>query len=367
MSDGVFLERGGELIAMELAPYDVEADLQRLLEQHPALLSGRQIDPDEPREWLLIAREQGLPGAIDGPDQWSVDHLFVDQAGVPTIVEVKRSTDTRIRREVVGQMLDYAANGVRYWPVERLQADLAARVGGQDEANSAVVELLGRAGGAVSVEAFWGQVQANLAAGRLRLLFVADVIPETLRRIIEFLNEQMTQCEVLGIEIRQYAADGHRVFTPTVIGQTSESRRTKRNTTDDRTFDQLLAAASVAVRDVERWLSDLARVHGWEVTTSKTGRQYRLPNNWTLVQLFPGDGGGSLQFMLGAVADAGLDEEARALLTELSAIAGRPLAHRQPWARVDGFHEHWEQFADEWLPRYASAVDRAATLLSATP
>jgi hypothetical protein len=66
------------------------------------LLSGRQIDADAPREWLLIGREQGLPSATGGPDQWSVDHLFVDQAGVPTIVEVKRSTDTRIRREVVG-------------------------------------------------------------------------------------------------------------------------------------------------------------------------------------------------------------------------------------------------------------------------
>ena len=31
---------------------------------------------------------------------------------MPTLVEVKRSSDTRIRREVVGQMLHYAANAV---------------------------------------------------------------------------------------------------------------------------------------------------------------------------------------------------------------------------------------------------------------
>jgi len=43
------------------------------------------------------------------------------------VVEVKRGTDTRIRREVVGQMLDYAANAVsaggadRADPGERLQ------------------------------------------------------------------------------------------------------------------------------------------------------------------------------------------------------------------------------------------------------
>jgi hypothetical protein len=29
-------------------------------------------------------------------------------------LEVKRSSDTRIRREVVGQMLDYAANGASF-------------------------------------------------------------------------------------------------------------------------------------------------------------------------------------------------------------------------------------------------------------
>jgi hypothetical protein len=35
-------------------------------------------------------------------------------------VEVKCSIDTRIRPEVVGQMLDYVANPVVYWPVETL-------------------------------------------------------------------------------------------------------------------------------------------------------------------------------------------------------------------------------------------------------
>ncbi|MCO6480232.1 MAG: hypothetical protein J5I94_26570 [Phaeodactylibacter sp.] len=49
-----------------------------------------------------------------------MDHLFVDQDAIPTLVEVKRSTDTRIRREVVGQILDYAANAALFWPIERL-------------------------------------------------------------------------------------------------------------------------------------------------------------------------------------------------------------------------------------------------------
>jgi hypothetical protein len=48
-SDGMFLMRDRELVEMRYAPYEAEADLQVLLEHHPALLPGRQIDPASPR------------------------------------------------------------------------------------------------------------------------------------------------------------------------------------------------------------------------------------------------------------------------------------------------------------------------------
>jgi hypothetical protein len=50
-------------------------------------------------------------GMTVGGAWWSLDHLVVDQDAVPTFVEVKRASDTPARREVVAQMLDYAANG----------------------------------------------------------------------------------------------------------------------------------------------------------------------------------------------------------------------------------------------------------------
>jgi hypothetical protein len=52
------------------------------------------------------------------------------------------------------------------------------------------------------VDAYWARVGANLASGRLRLIFVADEIPAELKRIIEFLNEQMRPTEVLGVEVK---------------------------------------------------------------------------------------------------------------------------------------------------------------------
>jgi hypothetical protein len=111
-----------KLASMTEAPYDSEAILQELLASHPDLLAREQIDSDEPRRWLLVKREMVVGRNEDAAARWAVDHLFLDQDAVPTLVEVKRSSDTRIRREVVGQLLDYAANAVAHWPVEEIQA-----------------------------------------------------------------------------------------------------------------------------------------------------------------------------------------------------------------------------------------------------
>src|ERR1700753_2162822 len=98
------LTKDGGLTPMKATQFLLETDFQRLLEDYPELLSGELIDPDNPRKWLLVAREIAVPGEEDGTGIWSADHLFLDQDGIPTIVEVKRQSDTRLRREVVAQM-----------------------------------------------------------------------------------------------------------------------------------------------------------------------------------------------------------------------------------------------------------------------
>ena len=70
--------------------YATEAHLQELLASHPDLLSA----DGEPRRWVLISREFGIASEQDSSDRWSIDHLFIDQQAIPTLVEVKRSTDT---------------------------------------------------------------------------------------------------------------------------------------------------------------------------------------------------------------------------------------------------------------------------------
>jgi hypothetical protein len=226
MAGGIYLRHGDELIAMAEQPYATEDVLQKLLEDYPELLADDR-DGGEPRRWLLIAREVSVASDDSGAGRWSVDHLFVDQDGVPTLVEVKRSSDTRIRREVVGQMLDYAANAVVYWRLDRLRATFEA--GCEKLGTDAASVLADFLPSGEDADAFWERIKTNLAAGRLRLVFVADEIPSELRRIVEFLNEQMATTQVLAIEIKQYVdSDGkHQTIVPRLLGQTEAARQAK--------------------------------------------------------------------------------------------------------------------------------------------
>lgn len=183
-------QENGSLREMRESPYASEERLQDLLVDYPDLLAGDQMDEEEPRRWLLVSREVGVSVEEGGADWWSLDHLFLDQDAVPTLVEVKRSSDTRIRREVVGQMLDYAANAVVYWPVRTIRDEFDATCQdlGSDPSQS-IADLLGEEDDDGSlVEGYWNQVKTNLQAGKIRLVFVADEIPRELRRIVEFLN-----------------------------------------------------------------------------------------------------------------------------------------------------------------------------------
>jgi len=119
-------------------------------------------------------------------------------------------------------MLDYAANCVLYWPVEFIKQRFEETCHERgSEPGMVVGEFIGLSGtpendGAIA--RFWELVETNLRAGKIRLIFAADEIPSELRRVVEFLNEQMNPAEVLAIEIRQYVGMGVRTLVPSVIG-----------------------------------------------------------------------------------------------------------------------------------------------------
>ncbi len=255
----IYLREKDGLVPMTEARYDAEDILQGLLADYPDLLAGDQMRPSEPRRWLLISREAGVPDSEGGQPRWSLDHLFIDQDAIPTLVEVKRSSDTRIRREVVGQMLDYAANILAYWPGGQLRQAFEDRPrAGLDGPDLEVLRLLGIAPtsedeASHSIDEYWQRAAANLAARQIRLVFVADVIPPELQRIVEFLNENLVRAEVLAVEVKQYVGEGRQTLVPRVIGRTAAAEDVKQ-------------ASGGATRPVRRnWTIDEFRASAVEV------------------------------------------------------------------------------------------------------
>jgi hypothetical protein len=222
MNGKIFLlKNDNELIEMEEREYPSELILQELVADYPNLLAGYEMDEENPRKWLLVKKEQELYSPDEGSNVVYLDHLLLDQDGVPTLVEVKRSSDTRIRREVVGQMVDYASNAVVYLQVEEMIANVNLNFPDLDMAEILCHEL----GFEGDPDEFWGKVKTNLQAGKVRMVFLADIIPPELRRMVEFLNEQMDPAEAFAVEVKQYVGEGLKTLVPRLIGQTAEAQK----------------------------------------------------------------------------------------------------------------------------------------------
>jgi hypothetical protein len=218
-SAALFLRDGDSLVALSEQAYDTEDVLQELLAKHPDLLPGEAMNPDDPRRFILVKREARVAGM-------ELDHLFIDQDAVPTLVETKRGSNTQVRREVVAQMLDYAANAAGDWSADKLCGWVEERCAAESRSAEEVLAELDH--GFESDADFWAHVEQNVRDGKVRLLFVADEIPSSLQRVVEFLNERMTPTEVLAAEIRQFlSADGKQLLQADLLGQTEKARDIK--------------------------------------------------------------------------------------------------------------------------------------------
>jgi hypothetical protein len=205
---------------LPLTDFAKELELHSLISQVPALLNECLSEPVV--QWLVVRNEMPIPDHADGPDRWAVDVLLLDRSGTTTFVEVKRSRDPRARREVVAQMLDYAANGSSYLDIGNIRQMLQERAEREEGFPAVLQNLTGE-----DPDEYWRRVRSKLASGQVRLVFVADRIPNELRRLVEFLNEKMPDVQVLALEVRQFKIESRRVVIGEAIGNTMRSQDVK--------------------------------------------------------------------------------------------------------------------------------------------
>ncbi len=329
MAERIYNRTGnGSLDPLIEERFSTEDELQALIAEHPEILDGEQIRPGDPRRWLLITREKGIADSSESGARWSVDHLIVDQDAVPTLVEVKRGSNSELRRTVVGQMLDYAANARQTWTAGELRQSFekTASEDGVDP-DERLRELL-ETDDETDEGQFWEKVETNLTAQKMRLLFVADEIPDELEQIVRFLNAQMPNVEVLAVEIKQFKGHTSQTLVPRVVGRVANvtairSSGTRQNLTREAFLSEFDEDGSRSV--AERFL-EVAEASGAILrrgTTSFTVRvrckllRQRITVAWLCLPSVESGWGGSRDFTFGTALfgdDAPTENELRSVL-----------------------------------------------------
>jgi hypothetical protein len=193
-----------------------EATLRDLIADHPEMLPILDLDPSYGR-LVTVTKELSIPGV------GFVDVLLIDEHGRLVVVECKLWRNPQARREVVGQILDYARELSRfgYEDLQR-QVSIATRRQG-----NVLYALAREAGGTLDEAEFVDRVTRDLTAGRFLLLVVGDGITEGTRRIGEYLRAQPGLAFAFGlIEMAEYrhtdAGGAERtIMQPRILAQTA--------------------------------------------------------------------------------------------------------------------------------------------------
>jgi len=189
---------GGEWAPPSVTSYSTEAHLQSVLGSQPSLLPGVGASP--------VAVREIQTGS--GP----LDVLVIDVDGQITLVECKLASNSEIRREIVGQVLDYASS---LWRMSFDDLDSRWRQRHPDQLGILdALDLDGEEASSVATA-----IEQNLAAGRFNVVLAVDVINNGLRRIVEFLNDRTaSDLSIVAIQLRYARHDDVEILVPTVYG-----------------------------------------------------------------------------------------------------------------------------------------------------
>jgi len=188
-----------------------EAEIQAFVHAHPDCLPIAEIDPVFVAP-VAVCRELNT---MAGP----IDNLLITPSGLPIIVECKLWRNPEGRREVVGQILDYAKELSR-WSSSDLQREVAKRT---DLPGNPLLSLLREAGHEVDEIAFNDALTSNLRRGRFLLLIVGDGIREGVEAIASYLQAHLGLHFSLGlVEMPIFRLpDGSHLVTPRILARTT--------------------------------------------------------------------------------------------------------------------------------------------------
>lgn len=190
---------------VESSAYTDESHLQKLLDDSPEIVSLDEIRPDA-GPLVVTIREFSLPVG-------SIDLLGFTARGNIVIIECKRAANTQAKREVIGQILDYAAH---LWENTYEALDEKVKVA----KGLSLAELVHtKTGEDWDEEEFRSNVRSALAEGNFILVIVVDEINDELNRIVRYVNATGSPSfSFAALEMRRFTTEQAEMLVPHVFG-----------------------------------------------------------------------------------------------------------------------------------------------------
>lgn len=156
--------------------------IQKLIHNHPTILPINEIEPSF-SPLISIGREISTPVGY-------LDNLFVSPDGYLTIVETKLWRNPEARREVVGQIIDYAKELSKWTFSDLDNAIISYNRLYNNSSDGLLTTVRKHTELDESDEQFFADnISKNLKRGRFLLLIVGDGIRESVEDMIEYLSQ----------------------------------------------------------------------------------------------------------------------------------------------------------------------------------
>ena len=196
--------------------------LQKIIHKNPQILP---IDDIESGFAPLISLGREISTSVG-----YIDNLYISPNGYLTIVETKLWRNPEAKREVVGQIIDYAKE-LTNWNFTKLNDGVKNSSQLYNNNSKGIIELIKDFENIEEHEEYKiiDNIERNLKRGRFLLLIVGDGIRESVEEMVDFLSNTPQIQFTLGlVELQFYKnpnLEGELIAIPNLITRTREITR----------------------------------------------------------------------------------------------------------------------------------------------
>jgi hypothetical protein len=242
----ILVQREGRWASVERQAWATEELLERLIYESP------EVIPADPGVAQVVYARQ-----FPCPPGYSIDLVGVGSDGGISIVECKLDRNREAKRQVVGQILEYAAGlwGMALEEFEQrfINADATfSEAQGRSPFDALYSDSLVDAADIADLRA---RVAHNLETGRFRLLIAVDEISAQLQSIIRYVNAHSGgQLKLVALALPEFSDEVTRVLVPVTYGNESPS-------VSQVTQSEALSAEAQIEVAKDAWRPALAKMH----------------------------------------------------------------------------------------------------------